>query len=296
MAIAHMGRRLGKYLLLAPALIIIGLTTIYPLMNSFLLSFQKWKLSQSQAPQGFVGLDNYVRAFQDPYFLNSAVVTLLFTLISVAMTIVLGLGMALILFKPTRSNTLVRAMLIFPYAVSAALKGYSWRFMLMPEYGIYNEMINAVFPFTENIIWLAEPFWALFWLATSEVWGWAPLYALMFIGSLGSIPPEIWEAAKVDGANSAQVFFKITLPMLKPVLVVATLLKTIFSLKLFDQVVTMTGGGPGRATQTLNYYVYQQGFRFLDMGYASALAYLLLIALGIFAYLYVKVLYGRQGV
>lgn len=296
MANARTGKGFGKLLLLAPALIIIGLTTIYPLSNSFLLSFQSWKLSQSQTPAGFAGLANYIRAFQDPYFLNSVIVTFLFTVISVSMTIVLGLGIALILFKPNRFNTLVRATLIFPYAVSAALKGYSWRFMLMPEYGIYHVMIGTLFPFLKDTVWLAEPGWALFWLATSEVWGWAPLYALMFIGALGSISPEIWEAAKVDGAKSAQVFFRITLPMLAPVVIVATLLKTIFSLKLFDQVVTMTSGGPGRATQTLNYYVYQQGFRFLDMGYASALAYLLLIGLGIFAYFYVKVLYGRQGV
>lgn len=284
------------FLLLSPAVILTGLTTLYPLMSTLLLSFQRWKLSVSEAPSGWVGINNYIRAFNDPYFINSLVVTAIYTIISVAMTIILGLGIALILFKPTRMNKIVRSALIFPYAVSPALKGYSWRFMLMPDYGIYHVIVSTICPMAKQIVWLAEPAWAMFWLATSEVWGWAPLYALMFIAALNSISKEIWEAAKVDGANSIQVFFKITLPMLKPVLVIMTLLKTIFSLKMFDQVVTMTGGGPGRATQTLNYFVYLQGFRFLDMGYASAVAYILLAGLGIFAYFYVRMLYGKEGV
>jgi len=116
----------------------------------------------------------------------------------------------------------------------------------------------------------------------------------MFVGALGSISPDIFEAAKVEGATNWQLFWKVTLPLLSPVIVIVTLLKTIFSLKMFDQVVSMTGGGPGRATQTLNYYVYINGFRFLDMGYAAALSYILIIALSIFAVIYVRMLY-RQG-
>ena len=121
-------------------------------------------------------------------------------------------------------------------------------------------------------------------LAMSETWGWAPLIALMFVGALGSIDPYIFESARIDGANSWQIFRRITLPILRPVILIIVMLKTIFSLKMFDQVVTMTGGGPVRATQTINFYIHQVGFvRSLDIGYASALSYILVVALTIVA-------------
>lgn len=285
-----------KFLLLSPAVLVVAVVTAYPLVNTFILSFREWRLDRSPRPAGFVGFENYIRAFGDRFFWNSVYVTITFTVISVVLSVVLGLAMALILQKPSRMNTIVKTTLIFPFAVAPALKGFSWRFMLNPSWGVYDSMIDSVFPFMSDVVWLAHPFWAQFWLAISEVWGWAPLIALMFLGALGSISPDIFEAAKVEGANNFELFRYVTLPLLKPVIVIVTLLKTIFSLKMFDQVVTMTGGGPGRATQTLNYYVYINGFRFIDMGYASALAYLLIIALTIFAIFYVRALYGKEGI
>ncbi len=283
------------FLLLAPALLLIVATTIYPLVSSFILSFERWRLNQTMTPAGFVGLNNYVQAFEDQYFWNAVLVTAEFTVLSVGLTIVIGLAMALVLQKRTPMNLFVRALLIFPFAVSPALKGISFKFMLSQDYGVIQALISSVLPQLKGMVWLADPFWALFWLAFSEFWGWAPLYALMFIGALGSISPEIFEAAKVDGAQNWEVFWHITLPLLKPILVIATLLKTIFSLKLFDQVVTMTGGGPGRATQTLNYYVYLTAFRNLDMGYSAALGFILLAGLSIFAYYYVRMLSRPTG-
>lgn len=285
----------SKWLLLAPALLLIVGTTIYPLLSAFVLSFEQWRLNRTPAPSGFVGLDNYLNAFTDQYFLQSVLVTLQYTVISVALSIVFGLAIALVLQKRTRLNLFVRLFLIFPFAVSPALKGLSFVFFLNPEYGIFHALISAIFPPARTIVWLADPFWGLFWLAISELWGWVPLYALTFIGALGSISPEIFEAAKVDGAENWDVFWKITLPLLKPVIVIVTLLKTIFSLKLFDQVVTMTGGGPGRSTQTLNFYVYLTAFRNLDMGYAAALAFILFAVLASFAYLYMRVLSRPTG-
>ena len=152
--------------------------------------------------------------------------------------------------------------------------------------------MNTIFPFTNHFQWLGSPFWALFWLAMTEVWGWAPMIALMFLGALGSISPSIYEAARLDGVTNYELFKYITFPLLKPIILVVTLLKTIFSLKMFDAVVTMTGGGPGTATQTLNYYVYQSAFKYLDMGYASAMACVLVLIILTFVILYVKSL-GR---
>lgn len=284
-----------KYILLAPALLLIAATTAYPLLFALNSSFRRWRLDRSPTPGKFIAFDNYLRAFDDRFFWNSIQVTIIFTVISVLLTIVIGLGIALVLQRTSRFNTFLKTMLIFPFAVSPALKGYTFRFMLNPEYGILDSMFDFFSPATTDLVWLANGFWAIFWLAMSEVWGWAPLMALMFIGALGAIPTDIFESAKVEGASNWQLFRYITLPLLSPIIIIATLLKTIFSLKMFDQVVTMTGGGPGRATQTLNYYVYQKAFVELDMGYASALAYLLIIAMTVFAYFYVRALY-RGGI
>jgi multiple sugar transport system permease protein len=282
-----------KFLLIGPAILVVLVVTAFPLVNTFILSFREWRMDRSPTPGDFVGLANYARAIDDRFFWNSVWVTITFTVISVALSVVIGLAMALILQKPGKLNTVVKTTLIFPFAVAPALKGFSWRFMLNPSWGVYDSLIDFFLPPLSEVVWLSHPFWAQFWLAMSEVWGWAPLIALMFIGALGSISPDIFEAAKVEGASNLHLFRYVTLPLLRPVIIIITLLKTIFSLKMFDQVVTMTGGGPGRATQTLNYYVYLNGFRYIDMGYASALAYLLIVALTIFAILYVRSLYGK---
>jgi len=291
-----MRRKTTAFFLLAPAILVIIATSTYPLIFALNASFRRWSLKRSPTPGDFIGLDNYIRAFDDRFFWNSIQVTVVFTIISVLLTLVLGLGMALILQKPGRVNMFIKTLLIFPFAVSPALKGYTFRFMLNPQYGILDRIIDYFSPMTQDLVWLGNEFWAQFWLAITEVYGWAPLLALMFIGALNAISPQIFEAAKVEGASNWQLFRHVTLPLLSPVIIIATLLKTIFSLKMFDQVVTMTGGGPGRATQTLNYYVYQTAFVTLDMGYASALSYLLIVAMTILAYFYVRALYGQGGV
>lgn len=279
-----------RWALLAPALLVIGATIIYPMLSSLITSFRSWQLITSPTPGPFVGLENYSRAFGDAGFLNSLRVSGLYLLISTPLSLILGLAIALVLSKPTRLNVFARALLIFPFAVAPVLKGYSWRFMLNPEYGVYANMIGAVFPPLKGYLWLGNDFSALLAIAMSEVWGWAPLFALMFIGALSSIPGDITEAARVDGATNRQIFWKITLPLLAPVIYIVGLLKIISGFKMFDQVAIMTGGGPGNSTQTLYYYVYQMAFRNLDMGYASAISYILVILMGILAFLYVRVL------
>jgi multiple sugar transport system permease protein len=281
--------------LLTPALLVVLLTTTYPLLNALITSFRDWRLNRGPLPRAWVGFDNYARAFTDDGFINSVTVTLIFTVLSVTMSLVLGLAIALLLNKPGWRYTAIKSVLFFPFAISPALKGYSWRFMLNPDYGIYSYLIGTLIPPLKNFVWLSTTADSLFWIAISEVWGWAPLMALMFIGALGAISPEINEAANLDGAGRLSTFFHITLPLLAPVLLIVTLLRVISSLKMFDQVVTLTGGGPGRSTQTLNYYVYQIGFRNLDMGYASALAIILVLVLSLFAFGYVRLLIGKRA-
>ena len=282
----------AKYVMLGPAVVVTLAASLYPMYFALVTSFRDWRLSRSLVPQDFVGFDNYIRAFQDERFLNSFVVTIKYIVISVSMSIILGLLMALLLQRKNWLNTITKTLMILPFAVSPALRGFSWKFMLNPQYGVFDKIIDATLPFMADINWLADPLWALIMLAVTEVWGWSPLVALMFIGGLGTINPEITEAASLDGANEWQVFWRITLPLLSPIILLVTLLRIIFSLKIFDQIVTMTGGGPGDATQALNYFVYINGFKFFDFGYASALGYLLLILMLIAAFFYVRSLLG----
>ena len=284
-----------KFVLVAPALLVLVATTTYPILFALVTSFRDWRLNRGPLPRGWVGFDNYIRTLSDDGFRNSVTVTLVFTVLSVTLSLVLGMAMALLLNKRGRRYTIIKSMLLFPFAISPALKGFSWRFMLDPAYGVYSYLIGLVIPPLKNFIWLSTQADALFWIAMSEVWGWAPLMALMFIGALGAISPEINEAANLDGAGRWSTFRHITLPLLGPVLLIVTLLRIISSLKMFDQVVTLTGGGPGRSTQTLNYYIYQIGFRNLDMGYASALAIVLVLVLSLFAFGYVWLLMGKRA-
>ena len=323
-------KRWVPWVLIGPALIVIVLTTVYPLLAALYFSFHKYKLRKppqfaiqlaSEAGDPLISidwsalsLDNYVLAFSDSRFINSLNVTFWFTVLSVALSVLIGLFIAVIVQKEGALHTFTKVLLIFPFAVSPALKGYSWRFMLNEEYGIYDLLIdnlivaplNALIylfntlpfvditPISESIVWLGHHFWSLFMLAMSETWGWAPLIALMFVGALGSIDIQIFEAARIDGANNFQIFWRVTLPLLRPVILIVTMLKTIFSLKMFDQVVTMTGGGPVRATQTINYYIHQVGFvRSLDIGYASAMSYILVVILTVLAALYVSRVLNR---
>ncbi len=320
-------KRWVPWVLIGPALVVIVLTTIYPLVAALYFSFHKYNLRRApqfaiqigdagiQIDWSLLSLDNYALAFSDSRFINSLQVTFWFTVISVALSVIIGLFIAVVVQKGGALHTLTKVLLIFPFAVSPALKGYSWRFMLNENYGIYDLLIdnfiikpiNALISvlnalplveiglLSETVVWLGDQFWALFMLAMSETWGWAPLIALMFVGALGSIDEQIFEAARIDGANRVQIFFRVTLPLLRPVILIVTMLKTIFSLKMFDQVVTMTGGGPVRATQTINYYIHQIGFvRSLDIGYASAMSYILVIVLTICAALYVSLVLNRE--
>jgi multiple sugar transport system permease protein len=290
-----MRSRYTKFVLLTPALLAVLLTTTYPLLNALITSFRDWRLNRGPLPRGWVGFDNYARAFADDGFVNSVNVTLIFTVLSVTLSLVLGMAIALMLNKTGWRYMALKSVLFFPFAISPALKGFSWKFMLNPDYGIYTYLIGTLIPPLKNFTWLSTTADALFWIAISEVWGWAPLMALMFIGALGAISPEIHEAANLDGAGRLSAFLHITLPLMGPVILIVTLLRVISSLKMFDQVVTLTGGGPGRSTQTINYYIYQVGFRNLDMGYASALAVLLVLALSFFAFVYVQVLLGKRA-
>jgi multiple sugar transport system permease protein len=269
---------LTRYLFILPAMLIVVGTTIWPLTSALMTSFRDWRLKRSPAPEKWVGIENYVFAVEEPEFWNALKVTGIFVTLDVIVTVLAALTLALLLRKAGVLQSLTKAVLILPFAMSPALIGVSFRFMFNGEFGIFTYILNWI-PFFNGVIWLATPGYAMAALVLSDVWHWFPYMTLIILGGLAAIPVETEEAAHIDGASPWQTLIYVVIPQLKGVLAVVIVLKTIFALKMFDQVVTLTGAGPGITTQTFAHYVYTIGFVHYDMGLASALAWILTLVL-----------------
>ena len=282
------------WLLLAPALLFVAAMALFPLAYSFVLSFRQWKLARSVTPGDWVGLQNYWYLLtDDPDFREAIQVTSVFVVSNVLVTLLVALGAALLLHKAGRINTFARVLLILPFVMSPALVGISFRFFLNGEYGIVHHLIGLVFPSMVNTIWLADSTLAMVAVVAADVWHWAPYMTLVMLGGLASIPKETEEAAQVDGAGAWAVFRDVTLPQLLPVISVVLVLKTVFALKAFDIIYTLSNGGPGRNTQTLAYFVYETAFNYYDMGYAAAAAYILTAVLLVASGFYLRLVFRK---
>ena len=289
-----MNNRRLAYLLLTPAVLIVALTTVYPLASSFWTSFHVLNLARSIDLGRFVGLQNYTDAFtDDPDFLEVLRVTFVFVVLDVAVTILVALGLATVLLRAGFGQTILRTLVILPFAMSPALIGISWRFMFNPEYGAFARTIAVFLPGTRDMDYFSSPALSMAALISADAWHWSPYFTFMLMGGLASIPPETQEAARIDGASDWGVFRDVTLPQLAPVLLVAIILKCVFALKVFDTIRTMTDGGPGRATTTLAYFAYQLGFRDYDFGYAAAAAYVLTAVLFVLSLSYMRFMFRK---
>ncbi|MEN9627456.1 MAG: hypothetical protein RJA10_683 [Pseudomonadota bacterium] len=280
--------------LLAPALLFVAAMALFPLLSSLLLSFREWKLASSPTPGPWVGVDNYLGLPDDPDFMESLRATAVFVGLDVGATLLVALATALLLQRASGLSDFARVLLILPFVMSPALIGISFRFFLNPEFGIAQHLFGLAVPALAGKVWLADATLAMAAVVASDVWHWAPYMALVILGGLASIPRETIEASRVDGASAWVSFRDITLPQLLPVLAVVLVLKTVFALKAFDTIYTLTSGGPGTSTQTLAYYVYHAAFNYYDMGYAAAAAYVLTAALLLMSALYLRLVFRKR--
>lgn len=275
--------------LLSPALLFVLAMAIFPLGYSFLLSLREWKLARMDEPGAWVGLGNYVLLLtDDPEFMDSLKVTAIFLGWDVLATLALALGTALLLRRQGRAYSLTRVLLILPFVMSPAVIGISFRFFFNGEYGIAQHLFGLLIPALQGKVWLSDARLAMTAVVASDVWHWAPYMTLVILGGLASVPRETEEAARVDGAGPVRVFLDVTLPQIWPVLGVVAILKSVFALKAFDTIFTLSNGGPGTSTQTLAYFVYNTAFGYYDMGYAAAAAYVLTAALLTIAMFYLR--------
>ena len=286
-------RRGLAFLLLTPAFALFALLTLYPLGRVLALSFFKTEYGFEDAV--FVGLDNYAVLAADSFFRQATWNTVVFTLLATASELGLGLLLALLVSRNFPGRFLVIPTLVAPFVLSTMVVTAIWSAWFHYDFGFLNNALRAAH--LPPVAWLFDPDIALLSIVLIDVWQTAPLTFLILLAGLQSIPAEVHEAARIDGATPRQILLRITLPLLTPHMMLAALLRSIDSFKLFDKVYALTGGGPGQATETLSMYVYRQGFKFFDVGLASAAAVVMVIVAGILAGLYAtKIIGGRSDV
>ena len=278
-------------ILLAPATIIIALVTVYPFLRSFWISLHKWNLTRVKEGHPFVGFDNYLQTFKDPLFIESLKVTLVFVLAAVILEILLAIGIALMLNRPFRGQWLVRMLALLPWAIPSVVNGIMWKWILNPSYGSLNGLLYSLGIIDKYIIWLGDPKLALGTVVIADVWKETPFIMLLILAALQTIPRDLYEAAWVDGSTAIQSFFNITLPLIRPTLFVAVALRTIWALKSFDLIYTLTAGGPSNGTTVVGYYTYLKSFVSLQLGRGAAVAYIMTFAVLVLIILYQRALY-----
>jgi multiple sugar transport system permease protein len=251
----------------APAVAVLFLLVVLPIAFNLYLAFTKWTVGLGQ-PR-WIGFDNFVELVTDERVWNGVWVMMLFSGLSLALELGLGLAIAIYFNREFRGSELVQAIYIFPFAATPVAVALIWRIMLNPEIGVLNYLLRSVG--LPGSLWVSSEHTAVLSLVMVDVWKWTPMITLIVLAGLKSLPPEPYEAARIDGANAFQIFRHITLPLIRPVLIAALMLRSLDNLKEFDMIYTITQGGPGTASETLYLYSYQVGFGFFKAGYGSAL-------------------------
>jgi multiple sugar transport system permease protein len=267
-------RKLGTLLLL-PATLLLLLVVVYPITTLFFTSLHAVDNANPRAGEQWVGLANFVRAFEDDRFWHSLWQTILYVVVTVPGALLVGLGLALLANKPFTVKWPVRLGLLLPWALPLVFCGLIFRWFFEYETGIVNDLLVRIG--IEPMQWLSSPTLATIAICITIIWKASSFMALMLLAGLQSIPKSLYEAAEVDGASKWQQFVEITLPMLRPAIFVALIFRTITAIQTFDIPYAMTGGGPGDATETLAMYIHKTTLDFLDFGYGSALATLMFI-------------------
>jgi multiple sugar transport system permease protein len=272
-------KQLMPWLFVLPTLILVLVVTIFPTIYSFGLSLFKWEATMKAKP--FVGLDNYIMAFNDPRFLHAVWVTALLVVGGVLIEMVLGFLIAELLVTDPRPHRLMVALMLLPVMVMPVVVGYTWRLLWDAQYGPINQLIGWIIGHPFQYAWLAKPATALFAILVTEIWQWTPFMFLIFYAGLSTLDMELFDAAKIDGASAWGQFWFISIPLMRPIITVAVLIRALDAIKAFDLVYTMTGGGPGSSTETISFYIYKVGFQFFRLGYGAAMSFILLIALSV---------------
>lgn len=262
----------------APAVAVMFLVVVLPIAFNLYLTFTKWTVGLGQ-PE-FIGFENFTEAFGDERVWNGIWVMIYFSGASLALEMALGLAIALYFNRNFRGSELVQAIYIIPFAATPVAVALIWRIMLNPEIGVLNYLLALVG--VPPALWVSSEQMVIPTLVLVDVWKWTPMITLIVLAGLKSLPVGPFEAARIDGANIFQIFRFITLPLIRPVLIAALMLRSLDNLKEFDMIYTITQGGPGTASETLYLYSYNVGFGFFKAGYGSALMVIVFLVVLVF--------------
>ncbi|MCC6935358.1 MAG: sugar ABC transporter permease [Thermomicrobiales bacterium] len=275
------------WLLLLPTLAVVAVVALIPLGQTIYLSFTNDRLASAQ-PTEWIGLKNYRFLLEDTVFRNSIVTTVKFAVITLVFELILGLIIALVVNSSFKGRGFTRAAMLIPWAIPTVVSARMWAWMYNDIYGVFNDLLQRLHIIDRNIAWIAEPRYSLAAICAVDIWKTTPFVALLLLAGLQVIPSDVYEAATVDGANRIQQFFRITLPLLRPAILVTLIFRTLDALRVFDVFYVMFGAR--RDTQTMAIYAQNNIVAFSDTGYGSAIAVAIFLIIGIFVVAYVTTL------
>ena len=280
------------YLLLAPVVILVGGLILAPVIGTLVSSF--YKNITFLPPVKFIGLGNYKRLLTDVHFWHSTYITILFAIVAVFCETVLGMFYAVVINEKFRLRGLMRAIVLIPWAIPTIISARTWQLIYNYNYGLLNYLFVHFHLSHHAINWLGTSTSAFSSIVVADVWKTAPFMAILFLAGLQAIPESLYEAARVDGASLSQQFWRITLPLLRPVIVIALIFRTIDSLRIFDLIYVLTGGGPGGSTSSISIYGFK-AYILGDFGYGSTVSVFTFFVILIFTIFYLKAGRFQQG-
>lgn len=275
-------------LMVAPAAILLAGVALFPIGAAFRLSLDRMMVVFHE--RSFIGLDNYAFLARDPRFWSALGNTVYFSVVSVSVELVLGLGLALLLQARAPGQGLLRAAILVPWAIPTVVAARLWAWLFNPSYGLIPRLLPI-----RDVDWLGTPGWAMHAAIIVDVWKSTPFVALLLLAGLQTIPADLYRAAEIDGASALRSFRSITLPLLRPTIALALVLRTLDAFRVFDAVYVLTGGGPANTTETLSIYTYKTLMRAGDFGYGSALAVVTFLCVLVWSLLYLGLLRERKA-
>ncbi|MGB9858224.1 MAG: carbohydrate ABC transporter permease [Dictyoglomaceae bacterium] len=281
---------------LLPVMFFIIIIFLVPLVYSVGSSFTRWLLLRPDLGMKFIGFANYLRLFKDIFTWQTIGRTFYFIFGAVFVEIIVGFIIALALNTEFKGWKIVQSVILVPFMIAPIVVGFTWKFILDNNFGLIPYILKAIGlgKIIENVPLLANPKMAMPMIIIADAWEYIPVVTLIILAGLKSLPIELYEAANVDGATSLQKFKYITLPILRPVLLVAIVMRTLTSLQVFDSIYVMTGGGPGSTTETLSFYTYREAFVSYDIGFSSALNVLIILLAMVFTLIYMRIIGGKS--
>jgi ABC-type sugar transport system permease subunit len=271
------------YVLLLPSLILLTAVAGYPLIGALRMSLMQFRMG---TPARFIGFANYLKMLSDPQILTSFGLTVTFVASSVCALLLLSYLVAVLLYQEFPGRRVIRTIVLIPWALAPVVNGVMWKSLYAPQFGPLNDLLYRAGVVTHSVNWLVD--YPMSSLILAYVWKILPLPTLIILAGLEGVPAEIYEAAEVDGASSARRFFGITLPLLRPVTLLALIILLVDSLHVFATVDILTRGGPAGRTMIFNYTVFRTAFRYLDFGYGAAMAFALTAVILALAFFYVR--------